>query len=312
MRIVVTGALGHIGSRLIRSLAEGYPGAEIIMIDNLFTQRLYSLFNLPDTASYRFIQGDVTRMDIDAHLAGVDAVVHLAALTDATRSFEHPEEMEQVNLAATEWVATACRAAAVRLIHLSSTSVYGTDKEQVDEFCGDEDVNPQSPYAQTKLQEEKLIGDMCKDGSLKALSLRFGTIFGVSPGMRFHTVVNKFCWQAVMRQPLSVWKTALDQKRPYLDLGDAVRAIVHVLNNGVYEGGVYNAVSVNITVRQVIDSIRRLVPGLEINLVDSPIMNQLSFKVMNSRLEAESFVPQGSLDAAVEETVSMLRNANSF
>ena len=94
--------------------------------------------------------------------------------------------------------------------------------------------------------------------------------------------------------------------------GDAVRAIVHVLDDGVYEGGVYNAVSVNITVRQVIDSIRRLVPGLEINLVDSPIMNQLSFKVMNSRLAAESFVPQGSLDAAVEETVSMLRNANSF
>ena len=53
---------------------------------------------------------------------------------------------------------------------------------------------------------------------LKGVSCRFGTIFGASPGMRFHTAVNKFCWQAVMGQPITVWSTAYDQKRPYLEV----------------------------------------------------------------------------------------------
>ena len=78
------------------------------------------------------------------------------------------------------------------MIHLSSTSVYGTQKKMVDEDCPEEDLKPQSPYAATKLKEERLISKLVKEKSLKAVTFRFGTIFGVSPGMRFHTAVNKF------------------------------------------------------------------------------------------------------------------------
>ena len=89
------------------------------------------------------------------------------------------------------------------------------------------------------LKEENLILDFYKNKGLKAVVFRFGTIFGISQGMRFHTAVNKFCWQAVMNQPISVWKTAYDQKRPYLELKDASNAFKHIINNDIFDGEIY-------------------------------------------------------------------------
>ena len=89
MKIVVTGALGHIGSRLIRGLPADFPGAEIVMIDNLATQRYASLFDLPAQGCYRFVEADVLDADLPPICAGADAVVHLAAITDATWSAAH-------------------------------------------------------------------------------------------------------------------------------------------------------------------------------------------------------------------------------
>ena len=65
----------------------------------------------------------------------------------------------------------------------------------VDENCSEEKLQPQSPYATTKLKEEELIAELCQRKDYKH-HCRFGTIFGASAGMRFHTAVNKFCWQA--------------------------------------------------------------------------------------------------------------------
>ena len=107
---------------------------------------------------------------------------------------------------------------------MSSTSVYGTQKDLVSEDCDIEDLSPQSPYANTKLKEEEFILSFSKNKTLNAVILRFGTIFGISQGIRFHTAVNKFCWQASVGLPITVWKLRT-VKRPYLDLLDASRAI---------------------------------------------------------------------------------------
>ena len=71
---------------------------------------------------------------------------------------------------------------------------------------------------------EDVVGDQ-NPKNLKGIILRLGTIFGVSKGMRFHTAVNKFCYQAAFKKPLTIWKTAYDQKRPYLDLQDACAVV---------------------------------------------------------------------------------------
>ena len=101
MKIVVTGALGHIGSRLIRELPSWRPGAEIVMVDNMSAQRYCSLFGLPKEARYRFIEGDVTKMDLAPVFAGAEVVFHLAALTNAAGSFEIAQELERNNFQAT-------------------------------------------------------------------------------------------------------------------------------------------------------------------------------------------------------------------
>ena len=86
MKIVVTGALGHIGSALIRALPERFDSAEILMIDNLSTLRYPSLFDLPATGRYRFVEADVRRAELRPLFEGAHSVVHLAATTDAEGS----------------------------------------------------------------------------------------------------------------------------------------------------------------------------------------------------------------------------------
>lgn len=311
MKIAVTGACGHIGSRLIRELPVAFPGADIAMIDNMAVQRYPSLFNLPDTARYHFVEGDVMEYDLASLFEGADVVMHLAAITNAAGSFAIAERVEKENFECTKRVADACLAVGAPLIHLSSTSVYGTQADVVDENCSEEELQPQSPYAETKIREEKLLRKLFEEQGLPNVVCRFGTIFGTSPGMRFHTAVNKFCWQAVMGQPITVWTSAYDQKRPYLDLSDGVRAILHIMEKRLYNGEIYNVLTHNLTVRQVVDTIRTHVPDLEIGFVDHKIMNQLSYNVACEKFAATGFAPQGHIEKGIADTIALLRNANS-
>ena len=311
MTLVITGATGHIGSYIIRDLALQFPGVNIVMIDNMMTQRFSSLFNLPKTANYKFIEGDVNTLDLNSIFNNVDIVVHLAAITDAAGSFDRAEELENNNYQSTVKVANACIETGASLIALSSTSVYGTQNEVVDEDCSEEELQPQSPYATTKLKEEELISKLCKEKGLKAIHCRFGTIFGASAGMRFHTAVNKFCWQAVMGKPISVWRTAYDQKRPYLDLLDASRAIELIIRNNIFDGRVYNVLTNNSTVREVVDGIREFVPDIEVEFVDSKIMNQLSYEVLDNRFKSQGFISSGSMSRGIGETISLLMGTNN-
>ena len=311
MKIVVTGGLGHIGSRLIRALPDYFEDAEIVILDDLSTQRFPSVFDLPSDARYRFVEVDVTEADLAPYFSAADAVVHLAAIVDAAGSFDRKAEVERVNLTATRRVAEAAAMAGAGMIFPSSTSVYGTQEATVDEDCPEDDLKPQSPYAETKLREENLLREMAAASGLRCVICRFGTIFGISPGMRFHTAVNKFCWQAVMGQPLTVWSTAYEQMRPYLDVGDAVRAIALIIESGHFDGGVYNVLTANATVSDVVEAIRVRVADIEVSFVDAPIMNQLSYEVSDARFRRLGFVPEGELAAGIAETVTLLERANS-
>lgn len=307
--ILVTGALGHIGSQLVRSFAQSFPGAHIRMVDNLSTQRYASLFHLPPGASYEFHEADILTADLAPLVKGVDAVVHLAAITDATSSFSRPAEVEAVNLRGTERVALAAAEAGAGFVFASTTSVYGPHGDRVDERCAPDDLRPQSPYAASKLQAERLLEEMARTNDLRFVTFRFGTIFGTSIGMRFHTAVNRFCWQAVFGQPLTVWRDAYRQVRPYLELGDGIRATELAIRKELFDNTVYNAVTVNATVEDVVEAIRAHVPDLRVSFVDTPIMNQLSYEVSSERLRKLGFEPAGDLGRSIAETTAWLRDA---
>jgi UDP-glucose 4-epimerase len=309
MRIVITGALGHIGSRLIRELPCAFPGAELVMLDDFSAQRYCSLFNLPVEGNYSFVEADVLTANLNAIFAKADVVVHLAAITNAAGSFENKEQVEQVNLLGTEKVAQACLNAGAALIFPSTTSVYGTQAEIVDEDCPIEDLKPQSPYADSKLRAEQLLADLGGTRGLRSSICRFGTIFGTSVGMRFHTAVNKFCWQAVMRQPLTIWRTALHQHRPYLDVGDAVKAIKFIIEREIYDCRIYNVVTTNTSVSRIVELITSDLPDVTIEYVDTQIMNQLSYHVLSDRFQGLGFEFTGSLNEGIHETINLLRQA---
>jgi UDP-glucose 4-epimerase len=293
MKIVITGGLGHIGSRLIRELPAAFPDASVLILDNLSTQRYCSLFDLPFHGRYRFQETDVLKADLAPLFSGAAAVVHLAARTDAAGSFQNKGQVEEINYVGTERVAMACEAAGCPLIFLSTTSVYG--------------LRPQSPYADSKLRAEGMLRSRGEKGGLRFITCRFGTIFGTSIGMRFHTAINKFCWQAVMGQPVTVWRTAMHQFRPYLDLKDAVDAIQFIIRRNLFDCNIYNVVTVNTSVNTIVETIKMFVPDLSIQYVDTEVMNQLSYHVSNKRFLEKGFQSKGDLEQGIRDTIGLFK-----
>jgi UDP-glucose 4-epimerase len=302
MRIVITGALGHIGSRLIREIPQIFPDAQVVMLDDLSSQRYCSLFDLPKQGRFRFVEADIVTADLTALFCDTDVVIHLAAITDASGSFRIQERVDKVNFLGSQRVARACVEVHCPLIFISTTSVYGPLAGFADENCAPSDLRPQSPYADSKIRAERLLNAMRQTDGLNFTIFRFGTIFGPSPGMRFHTAVNKFCWQALMRKPVTVWKTAMDQCRPYLDLEDAVRAVSFVLKNKIYERKTYNVATTHATVREILEIILSHAPDLSIDRVEDRIMNQLSFRISCDRFKDLGFEYKGDLARGISRT----------
>jgi UDP-glucose 4-epimerase len=307
VKIAVTGALGHIGSRFIHAMKPG-EYSRVLLVDNLATRRRNSLFGLPEGVPFRFVEEDVLTADLPRLFDGFDAVIHLAAIAEAGTSYEKPDEVERVNHEGTLRVAEACRATGAGLFFPSTASVYGPREGVAREEGPEGDIAPQTPYAAGKRRTELLLGEMGMKG-LRHTTGRLGTIFGASPGMRFHTAVNRFAWQACTGQPVTVWRTAMEQRRPYLDVLDAAAAISFLARRDLFDGAVRNISTVGATVSDVLAVLRRRAPGLDARLVESPAMNSLSYDAPPERLLREGFVFSGSLERGIGETVDLLRNA---
>ena len=309
-RILITGSLGHIGSKFIHSI-DANIFDEVRMIDNMSTQRFASLYHLPKNVNFKFIEGDILKVDLVKLTKNIDVVIHLAAITDAQSSFLNRQEVEHVNFEGTRRVAEACIETSSSLLFPSTTSVYGTQSKVVDENCPTDELKPQSPYAESKLKSEQMLFKMGSEQKLNFIICRFGTIFGTSIGMRFHTAVNKFCWQAVMGVPLTVWKTAIDQKRPYLGVNDAVNAIYHIIQNQLFDNNIYNIVSANYTVRDIINYMKKIRPSLNIEFVDTEIMNQLSYEVISDRISKCNFSFNDNLFDEISTTLKLININNN-
>jgi UDP-glucose 4-epimerase len=305
MKLAITGALGHIGSAFIRTLGAG-QFEEVLLVDNLSGERYSSLFNLPDDVPFQFAHEDIRTADLATLLAGYDVVIHLAAITNAAESFAIADLVQEVNFAGTCRVAEACLKNGAQLLFLSTTSLYGTQKDVVDEDCPSEDLKPQSPYASSKLQAEEVLKEYGNKG-LDFVTVRFGTVFGTSIGMRFHTAINKFCWQASTGKPITVWRTALQQKRPYLHVSDAVRALHFMLSWSRFDRRTYNVVTTNAAVSDILGIIRSEIPAMQVELVDSAIMNQLSYTVLANRFQDRGFAFEGNLESGVRDTLALLK-----
>ena len=296
-RILITGGLGHIGSGLIRFLSD----YDLTVCDNLSTQRYCSLFNLEK--NIRFV--DHSFMDLDkSFLDKFDAVIHLAAITDAASSFRDPKWVWKVNVEQTCKFLTKVEHSKVKtVIFPSSTSVYGTSDKLVNE--DKKYVNAQSPYAETKVWVEDWINENLQE--TKYIILRLGTIYGISNGMRFHTAINKFCYQAAFNKPLSVWKQNYHHYRPYLCLSDLCSLMRHILDEELVYNQTYNVLTDNHKLSEIVEQIKKYVSHLDVEFVDTPLLNQHSYKVSNKKLlELTEWRPCGKGENAIAETLELL------
>ena len=189
------------------------------------------------------------------------------------------------------------------MIHLSSTSVYGKLDSLVDENC--KSLQPQSPYAQIKLMEEQYLRKYKK--KLNYVTLRLGTIAGVSKGMRFHTAVNKFCLNTILKVEIPIWNNAMDQLRPYLSLKDAIRVIHLIVSKNIFNNETYNILTGNYTVRQILKIIKKNKYKIKIKKAKSPILNQKSFKVSRNKFKVFKFKFSKNLNKDIKNTLKIFR-----
>jgi nucleoside-diphosphate-sugar epimerase len=103
-----------------------------------------------------------------------------------------------------------------------------------------------------------------------------------------------------------VWRTALHQKRPYLHLGDAIRALKFIMDKNLFDKKVYNVLTTNSTVNDIVEVIKSYVPDIKVQYVDSRIMNQLSYTVSAEKFKSLGFTYNGTLRDGIEETVKLL------
>ena len=306
MKIIVTGGLGHIGSRLIRELPDLLDVTEIVIIDSLSTQRYSSLFELPKKTKYTFIQNDIRTLELSSILKCSDAhlLIHLAAINDISSGELTYSDIEASNLAATQAAISLCEKFDIPLIFPSSTSIYTSTGLNIPETepLG---INV-NIYARCKRAEEESVNNFFARGG-KGVLFRLGTIHGKSEGMRFHTAINKFCYQIAIGEPISIWRSALNQKRPYLGLTDFVYAIHFVISNDLFDNETYNLVTKNYTITEILEIFEGIInKKVDYIIEDNQRMNKLDLHVSNEKFMKSGFIPRATIENDIYETLKLL------
>ena len=305
MNILITGGLGHIGSFFLKNLKKIKNLENVYVIDANFGNNFNSLYKKNINKKINFYLEDILNFNFNK-IKKIDYILHLASHTNAENSLGKKKIYYNNNFNIFKKICNVAKIKKSKLIHFSSTSIYGKSKVTVVEDM-DEYLKPQSPYAQIKFDEEKYL----KKTNLDYVTLRLGTIAGVSEGMRFHTAVNKFCLNATMGNDIPVWKTALNQVRPYLSLIDAFNAVNFILRKNIFDRQVFNLVTTNLTVKNIIDKIRKNnKKRLKIKLINSKIMNQLSYNVSRKKIENKGFKFKGSIYKDIKNTINLFKNIN--
>ncbi len=308
MKLIITGAAGHIGSYLSEKINFISKIKEVILIDNMSSNRYISIFNLNKKLNYKFYQIDLSVKNSLSKFKNVDYLIHCASMTNAEKSFSVEKEMFRNNLDCMDNIIDYCRKNNVKLIHISSTSVYGKQTKIVDETCEKKYLKPQSPYAKIKLIEEKMLN---KSKNINYNTFRFGTISGYSKGMRFHTAVNKFCYNAALNDKITVYKTAMDQYRPYLSIRDAFKLFKFCIEKDFFKNDIFNVLSGNFTVRQIISKIKKRKKNIRVKFVETKIMNQLSYHVDDSKLRKFGLKLNSDIQKDIDDTLKLFKYLNN-
>ncbi|HXB64355.1 MAG TPA: NAD(P)-dependent oxidoreductase [Solirubrobacteraceae bacterium] len=296
---LVTGGSGYIGALLVRELQEA--GREVRVLDSLLHGQ-EQLAAAQEHAGVEVIRADVR--DADARqraLEGAQAVVHLAAIVGDPACARDPAVSDEVNVQATRaLVADAGAAGVERLVFASTCSNYGRMADPTVPITEEGELQPVSLYAEQKVGMERLILGALDGGSMKPTCLRFATVYGVAPRMRFDLTVNEFTRELWADRELEVFGELF--WRPYIHVGDAARAVRTVLEAPQEQvaGKVFNAGRSGENYRKLdlVQEIHRQIDRGTVNYVhrdEDPRDYKVSFDKIRAELGFETLmtVPDG-------------------
>lgn len=301
MKIIISGAFGHIGSFLIKKFVNDKNIKKLLLLDNFITQRYSSYINI-NKKNIKLIDQDINKFNFQSIKGKYDLFIHLAAITNAAESFKIKNLIHYNNFGGTKRVVDFCRKRKIPLIFPSSTSVYGKKFNLINSLNNMNDLLAQSPYAESKIKEEKYIRKSLK----KYIILRLGTIVGVSPGIRFHTAVNKFCYQASLKRPLTIWKKFYNKKRPYLTLDDFYKCLKFIMNKKYFNNETLDVVTKNYTVKEIINLIEKYQKTKKV-FVDTKILNQNSYEVVSDKLKKLGLKFKKGIEMDIFKTLKILK-----
>ena len=255
-RVLVTGGSGFIGRHVVAALS----GASA-------TVRVVDVAAHPDPC-IDLVQGDLADADVlDASLAGgVDAVVHLAAVTSVLRSLEHPELTYRTNVAATAGLLEAARRAGVRsLVFASTNAVTGPmDAPAITERAV---LHPLTPYGSTKAAAEMLMSAYTASYGLRCAALRLTNVYG--PGMQAKDSIVARLMRAIrLGQTFEIYGDGR-QVRDYVHVADVIAAIRLGLLRDDWRGPMVIGTGASLSVLEVVDAVRA-VTGADLSVRHGP------------------------------------------
>lgn len=278
-RVLVTGHNGYIGSVMAPMLvAQGYS------VTGLDTYYYRECSLVPDDNIIPVIQKDIRDL-AQNDLTGFDAVIHLAALSNDPVGNLREDWTEEINFHASARLAELARAAGVRRFLFSSSCImYGMAQEAV--VNEDSPLNPQTPYASSKVRSERQIAILASD-HFSPVFMRNGTVYGLSPRMRFDTVLNNLMGWAFTTGKVQIFSDGTPW-RPVVNIEDVCRSFIAVLeapietvHNQALNVGANN---VNHQIRDLSEIIASIVPGCKVEILSEKDADQRTYKTDFSKI----------------------------
>jgi len=270
MKVLVTGGAGYIGSVLVRQLLN--KGYSVRAFDNLNFggDALYDVMLNPN---FEFMKGDVRNAaDVAKAIAGVDGIAHLAAIVGDPACKKYSDDANSTNWDGSVALFEAAEKAGVkRFVFASTCSNYGKMPDPDSFVIETSELNPVSLYAELKVKFEKYLLEERKDAKICSTALRFSTVYGFSPRIRFDLTVNEFTRNAAVHGEQEIWGPQF--WRPYCHVDDLARAVILVLESdeAKVKANVFNVGSTeeNYNKGMIIEEVCKVVPDVRVKYVDS-------------------------------------------
>ena len=309
--ILVTGGSGYLGSVLVPLLLqEGYKVCVLDAVSPIFE----GSHGLKKIDNFSFVQGDIRSVEaLNQVLPGSYAVIHLASIVGDPACAHDPHLAIQVNRNASIQLFNMAKANNIqRFIFASSCSNYGKLSDGQEYATEETLLEPTSIYAKTKIEVEKELLSSDPNKNPAATILRFATLYGLSPRMRFDLTVNQFTKAVECGEKLTIY--AAKTSRPYVHVMDVSRAIVLTLraNRNQISGQVFNVgdTQENYQKGQLVELIVRLVgrpAEIEYKEVNEQEMRnyRVSFEKIKNKI---GFSPTCNVRDGVGEIIQAIRD----